>query len=198
MVVVVEQLYIIESTVVAALASYHKAHPLRRGMPREELKSRLELSPRFFNLVMHKLSTEQTITDAIGWVSLNGHMVKFTSSQQEKVNGLLEQFAMNPYSPPSVKECQAKVGEDVFSALIDSGDLIAVSNEIAFRKSDYDTMLEKIRETCQKKGQISLGEVRNLFNTSRRYAQALLEYLDVVGITIRTGDFRTLKRKVDE
>jgi selenocysteine-specific elongation factor len=193
MVVVAAQLSIIESTVVAALASYHKTHPLRRGMPREELKSRLELTPRFFNLVMHRLATEKTITDAFSLVSLSGHKVKFTFSQQVKVNGLLEQFAMNPYSPPSVKDCQAQVGEDVFIALIDFGDLVAVSTEIVFRKSDYDIMLEKIRETCRKKGQVSLGEVRDIFNTSRRYAQALLEHLDVIGVTIRSGDFRTLK-----
>jgi selenocysteine-specific elongation factor len=42
----------------------------------------------------------------------------------------------------------------------------------------------------RQKGQISLAEVRDLFQTSRRYAQALLEHLDAIGVTVRDGDFR--------
>jgi selenocysteine-specific elongation factor len=56
-------------------------------------------------------------------------------------------------------------------------------------------MIGKIRLTIQQKGQISLAEVRDLFNTSRRYAQALLENLDATGETIRLGDFRKLKKR---
>jgi selenocysteine-specific elongation factor len=85
------------------------------------------------------------------------------------------------------------VGEDVFSALLEFGDLKAVSNEIVFRKTDYEKMVEKIRTICRQKGQINLGEVRDLFSTSRRYAQALMEYLDNVGVTVRSGDYRKIK-----
>jgi selenocysteine-specific elongation factor len=46
----------------------------------------------------------------------------------------------------------------------------------------------------QNKGRISLAEVRDLFQTSRRYIQALLEHLDAIGVTIREGDFRKLKK----
>jgi len=37
--------------------------------------------------------------------------------------------------------------------------------------------------------------VRDLFNTSRKYAQALLEQLDQTGVTMRDGDFRKLRKK---
>jgi len=40
--------------------SYHKNYPLRRGVPREELKSRLKLSPRVFNAVLKKLITNHS------------------------------------------------------------------------------------------------------------------------------------------
>jgi selenocysteine-specific elongation factor len=42
---------------------------------------------------------------------------------------------------------------------------------------------------------ISLAEARDLFNTSRKYAQALLEHLDVLGVTARDGDFRRLRKQ---
>lgn len=187
----------LRESVVAALEMYHTTYPLRRGMPREELKSRLKLSPRLFNLVMHRLASENTLIDAVRWTALPGHVVRFTPFQQVKVNNLMEQFAVSPFTPPSVKECQAQVGEDIFFALLDSGDLMAVSDEVVFRKVDYKRMVEKIRLILHQNNQISLAEVRDLFNTSRRYVQPLLEHLDSIGITIRDGDIRRLRNHND-
>jgi selenocysteine-specific elongation factor len=71
--------------------------------------------------------------------------------------------------------------------------LVAVSSEVIFRRQDYDLMAGKIRNTLEKNERITLAEVRDLFKTSRKYAQALLEYLDMKNITVRDGDFRKLK-----
>ncbi len=107
----------------------------------------------------------------------------------------MQKFEQNPYSPPSVKECQAEVGEEILNALIDLNELIAVSPEVIFRKQDYDLAVTKVRHTIEENGKVSLAEVRDLFNTSRKYAQALLEHLDTLGITVRDGDFRKLRKK---
>jgi selenocysteine-specific elongation factor len=184
----------LEHSVVAALAAYHETFPLRHGMPREELRSRLKLAPRLFNLVVSRLASDNILTEAAKWASLPGHVVRFSPFQQLKVDKLMQEFAAAPYAPPSIKECQAEAGEAVFSVLLESGDLVAVSEEVVFRRSDYEKMLEQVRLALQQKGQISLAEVRDLFNTSRRYVQAFLEHLDATGVTIRSGDFRRLKR----
>ena len=55
-------------------------------------------------------------------------------------------------------------------------------------------MVKKIEETLEAKGQISLAEARDLFGTSRKYAQALLEHLDAVGVTVRADDYRKLRK----
>jgi selenocysteine-specific elongation factor len=47
----------------------------------------------------------------------------------------------------------------------------------------------------EENGKITLAEVRDLFTTSRKYAQAFLEHLDAMDITVRDGDFRKLKKK---
>jgi selenocysteine-specific elongation factor len=185
----------LKGSIDTALVTYHETYPLRRGMPREELKSRLKLPPRLFNLVMHRLASENVLIEAAKWVALPRHTVRFSPFQQVKVDKLMEKFEAAPFAPPSVKECQAEVGEAIFSALLESGDLVAVSDELAFRKSTYELMVEQIRLALQQKGQISLAEVRDLFNTSRRYAQALLEHLDAAGMTVRSGDFRKLKKQ---
>jgi len=164
--------------------------PLKRGMPREELKSRLKLPARLLNAALKHVE----IQDGGAWLALPGHTIRFSQGQEAKASILLRKFAAAPYAPPSVKECQALAGEDIYSALLDFGDLVAVSDELVFRRLDYQTMEEKIRLTLRQKGQISLAEVRDLFQTSRRYAQALLEHLDAIGMTIRDGDFRREKK----
>jgi len=128
------------------------------------------------------------------WVAIPGHIVRFSPFQQVKVDKLMEKFAAAAYAPPSVKECQAEVGEDLFSALEEFGDLVTVSEEVVFRKADYETMVEKIRQAINQKGKITLAEVRDLLKSSRKYVQALLEYLDAAGVTVRDGDFRKLKQ----
>jgi selenocysteine-specific elongation factor len=181
------------------VAAYHQGFPLRRGIPREELKSKLKLQPRIFNaivtaLIQRNLLIENRKSKIENSISLPSHEVRFDGGQQAKAQALLRQFAASPYAPPSVKECQAEVGEELLNALVDSGQLIAISQEVIFRKSDYEVMQAKVRAALTQNGQITLAEVRDLFNTSRKYAQALLEYLDATGVTMRTGDFRKLRR----
>jgi selenocysteine-specific elongation factor len=174
--------------------SYHREYPLRRGIPREELKSRLKMNPRVFNAVINKLIEEQQLVEHLSFVAKDGFEIQFNGQEQAKVQALMRKFEQNPFSPPSVKECQAEAGEEVINALIDMNKLATVSPDVIFRKTDYDAMVDGIRNTITQNGKITLAEVRDLFNTSRKYAQALLEHLDATGVTMRDGDFRKLRK----
>ena len=176
------------------ISTYHSQYPLRRGIPREELKSRLQLSPRAFNASLRRLIKSGQLVEAGAYLALPGHAIRFDRTQKGQVDALLAKFAAAPYAPPSIKECQAQVGEDVFAALIELGELATVSSEVVFRKMDYDSMVAKIESFIRERGQISVAETRDLFNTSRKYSLALLEHLDAIGITSRQGDFRTLRK----
>jgi selenocysteine-specific elongation factor len=176
------------------LDAYHTQHPLRRGMPREELKSKLKLSPRVYNAVINKLINDHLITDRSVWLAKPGHEIKFSAAGQLKVRELMRRFEGNPYATPSVKECQADAGEEILTALIELGELVAVSQDVIFRKKDYDEMVGKIRAELQRRGAVTLGEVRDMFDTTRKYIQALLEHLDSIGVTMREGDARKLKK----
>jgi selenocysteine-specific elongation factor len=174
--------------------AYHKNFPLRRGMPREELKSRLKLTPRVFNALVRKLAAENTLADAEGTVSIPGHEITFDSGQQAKVQGLMRRFAGSPYSPPSVKECQAEVGEEVVNALVELGQLKQLTTDVIFRTEDYEKMVAKVRTFISEKGQMTVADARDLFDSSRKYMLALMEHLDASGVTIRDGDFRRLRK----
>jgi selenocysteine-specific elongation factor len=175
--------------------SYHRNFPLRRGIPREELKSRLKLTARLFSALIKKLALENLLADAGGTVSSPGYQIRFDAVQQAKIQALMRKFEQNPYSPPTLRECQAEAGEDILDALRELGELVPVSNDIIFRKADYDSMATKIKEMIKENGKITLAEVRDTFKTSRKYAQALLEYLDSIGETLREGDFRKLRNQ---
>jgi selenocysteine-specific elongation factor len=174
--------------------AYHKRYPLRRGIPREELKSRLKLTPRIFNAVINKLVREQRLVERASFLAKPEHEITLDSSQQAKVQALIRKFEQNPFGPPGVKECQVEVGEEVLNALIDMGRFVMVSQDVVFRKEDYDTAVQKIHDLLIQKEKITLAEVRDLFKTSRKYAQALLEHLDAIGSTIRDGDYRKLRK----
>ncbi|MBE0680830.1 MAG: selenocysteine-specific translation elongation factor [Anaerolineales bacterium] len=176
------------------LNAYHEQYPLRRGIPREELKSRLKLAPRIFNATMKKLAESNLLADGRGVISRPGHEIRFEAGQQAKVEELMRKFSANPYATPSVKECQAEAGEEIVNALIETGVLVAVSSDVLFRKQDYEEMVGKIKTAIQKNGQVTLGEVRDMLGTTRKYIQALLEHLDAVGVTMRDGDARKLRK----
>jgi len=186
---------ILRDKLLQTVESYHKNYPLRRGIPREELKSRLKLSARAFNVVLNRLNADDFLRDYSAVIAAPAHEVRFDQSQQAKVQAVMQKFEQSPYSPPGVKELQTEVNEEILNALIEMGELIAVSSDVIFRKQEYDSMLGRIKSEIQHKEKITLGEVRDLFNTSRKYAQALLEHLDAMGVTVREGDFRKLRQK---
>ena len=173
--------------------NYHRAYPLRRGMPKEELKSRLKITPRLFSAALRKLSAEDVLEEAGPLVLRLGHEIRFNAQQERAVKGLLAHFAAATFTPPSVKETQAEVGEDIYAAMVDLGMLLPVSAEVVFRKEDYERMVAEVRRLLAKQGTITAAEVRDHFNTSRKYSLALMEYLDAQGVTVRDGDSRRLK-----
>ena len=120
--------------------------------------------------------------------------MQLLGSQNDMATIRLGRFSSNPYSTPSIKESQGEVGVEILTALIELGELVPVSQDVVFRKIDYDAMEAKVMAVLRQNGRITLGEVRDLFDTSRKYAQALLEHLDAIGLTIRSGDFRKLRR----
>jgi selenocysteine-specific elongation factor len=184
----------LQEKIAQTLSDYHRNFPLRRGMPREELKSKLRLSASTFNSVIMSPAIRHSLRENGSFLALPAHEIKFDPAQQAKAGALLRKFEQNPYSPPAVKECRAEAGDEVFDALVELGDLVPVSGETVYRKADYDSMVSRVLAVIRQNGQVSLAEVRDLFDTSRKYAQALLEHLDAIGVTVRAGDFRKLKK----
>jgi selenocysteine-specific elongation factor len=172
---------------------FHAALPLKAGIPREELKSRLKISSRVFNAEINFLVEEKKLEDHGLVICLTGHTLRFKPQEQKSIDGLLRQFSASPFSPPTVKECQVVVGSDIYNALVESGRLVQVNDEVVYRKEDYEHLVGAIKRYFNENPTLTVAEFRDQFQTSRRYALAFLEHLDSIGLTVREGDFRKLK-----
>jgi selenocysteine-specific elongation factor len=186
------QINTLRTQVADALAHYHATYPLRHGMPREELRTLLHLAPFEFNLLLKELKAEHLLITKGKWIAQPTHKVVFSPFELVKVNALMGKFAAAPFAPPSVKDARNEVGRDLFYRMIENGDLVQVSDEVIFRAEDYDAMQAKVRELIEQNGKVAASEVRDMFGTSRKYALALLEHFDKIGLTLRDGDYHRL------
>lgn len=175
------------------LAEYHRQYPLRVGLPREELKSRLGLAPRVFDHVIERAASENILVANEDVVHQPDFVVTFTSDLQKKIDALLAQFHRAPYTPPSVQEAETAIGVEAVNALVAQGKLVRLNDQVLLTPQALQTMQDWVVTTIRTQGQVTVAQVRDQFNTSRKYAVALLEYLDEKRVTKRVGDARVLR-----
>jgi selenocysteine-specific elongation factor len=77
--------------------------------------------------------------------------------------------------------------------LVEEGRLIRVSGSVLFSRDTYEEMMALVVSRIQAEGSITVAQVRDLFQASRKYALALMEHLDEQRITKRVGDTRVLR-----
>ena len=174
---------------------FHKTYPLRLGMSREEIRSRLRLKAVVFNPIIGRMVAQSLITEAGALLHAPNHAITFSDAQQRNIDKLMRQFANSGINAPSVKECQTIISSDVYQALLDLNQIVQVSKDVVWRKAEYDSYVQRVvAHLCQHKT-ISAGDTRDLFKTSRKYAIGLLEHLDSIQVTRRNGDARVLARR---
>ncbi len=175
------------------ITAYHATHPLRLGLPREEVATRMGLKPKASAAFLMALQAIGLVTVGDSWVALPNFQVRLSAAQQRAIDTLLAQFADAPFTPPNPSDAEALVGNDLLQYLIVRGDVVRVSEDVLLGRAAYEAMVQGVRELFAETGDITAGAVRDRFNTSRKYAIALLEHLDALKITRRVGDSRVLR-----
>jgi len=173
--------------IITVLQEYHQRFPTRPGMPKMELGSRLKLGSYAAAIFQGLFDQGIIIEDGVN-IHLPTHHIRLTQAQQAKIDAFLRSLAQNPYAPPS----DLIPGPDLLNLLIEQHQVVKVSDDVVFAASTYNEMVEKVTSYIKAHGKVTLAEVRDLFKTSRKYAQAFLEHLDGKKITRRVGDERVL------
>ncbi len=171
------------------LGNHHNSFPLRHGMPRDELRNRLKVQPAHFEGIMRRLSENGHIVDGGAVVRLPSHSLRLSPQQQEKTDHFLKLLSESPYCPPT----DSPLEPDLLNLLLEQKRVVRVGEGIVFGASAYEEMVTRVVEHMKNKGTITVAEARDLFGTSRKYAQALMEHLDAKKVTRRTGDERVLR-----
>lgn len=178
--------------VISLLRQHHAAHPLRLGIDREELRNRLRLNPQLFSALIDDLAGTDSILATGTQVALPNHTITFTPDQQAAADQLLARLKRSGVNSPNVKDSRRMVGDDVYYALLDLGRLRQLSDDVVYDEATYDLILERVTGYLATNTTISAPEARDLLDTSRKYAIAILEHLDDLRITRRVGDDREL------
>jgi selenocysteine-specific elongation factor len=185
----------------ARLDEFHAAQPLRRGMARGELRSRVQtagsaLPVRIFNALLEQAVSQGDVAadETLAW--RNTFTVAPTPPQQRKVDRVLAAYAAAPYAPPNAGDTLAMLDGDeaLLEMMVEQGQLVRLPGGVFLRGADFDAMVTAVSDHMAAHGTITLAETRDLFDTSRKYAQALLEEMDARRITRRDGDARVLRK----
>jgi selenocysteine-specific elongation factor len=85
-------------------------------------------------------------------------------------------------------------GPEVVRALAQRGDIVRVSDEIAFTRDAHSKLVDAVKELIATTGSVTVAQLRDRMGASRRPVLALLERLDAEKVTRRVGDQRVLFR----
>ena len=170
-----------------ALGAYHTQNPLRTGMTREELRSRLGLTGQAAQLALNHLAATGTVADDAGTLHLPDHEVAVNDEQQQEMDDYVAALAGDPFptNPPAIS---AKV----LALLVDQRRVVRAADGIIFESAAYERLAKTVVDHLHATGKVTVAEVRDMLGTSRKYALALLEHLDEEKVTRRQGDERVL------
>jgi selenocysteine-specific elongation factor len=176
------------------LQAFHASHPLRPGMAREELRSRLGVPPGSFPSVVQGLLEDGSAVERDGSVALPGHRVEVHSADGT-ATALVQLLGRQPFAPPSLSEAVQQTGatSEVVRALAQRGEIVRLSDDIAFTKEAFEAAVTMVKDVISSSGSITVAQLRDRMGASRRPVLALLEHLDSAHVTRRVGDARVLR-----
>jgi selenocysteine-specific elongation factor len=176
------------------LAAYHREYPYRHGMAREELRSRLGVPTASFPAVVRGLAEDGRVVVRDGTVAAPQHEVAVETSGGPAAD-LLRVLAVTPFAPPSLSEAAKEAGasDELVRALDQRGEIVRVSDDVAFTREAYESAVALVKELIAANGSVTVAQLRDRMGASRRPVLALLEHLDSRHVTRRVGDARTLR-----
>ncbi len=176
------------------LEAFHGAYPLRPGMAREELRSRLGVAAASFPAVVRGLIEDGRVVERNGSLAASAHSVTLDPTAGAAAE-LVTLLAREPFTPPSLSEAMQQTGatEEMVRALVQRGEIVRLSSDVAFTKNAYESALELVRELIHANGSVTVAQLRDRMGASRRPVLALLEHLDAQRVTRRVGDSRLLR-----
>jgi selenocysteine-specific elongation factor len=179
----------------AAIDAEHRNHPENTGLDLARLRGLFaKEAPEVVDALVADLA-RRGIAQSGGVVKRATHRAALPAHLQKAGADICRALSVKPFDPPSRKELARN--PDANQALrffLQKGEMVEVSDEVAFTSDAFHQMREAIVAFIRKQGPATVAELRQTLGSSRRVMVPLLERLDRDGITRRVGDRRTLTR----
>ncbi|MBI4280562.1 MAG: SelB C-terminal domain-containing protein, partial [Armatimonadetes bacterium] len=191
----------LEEAIRHTLTAYHAAHPWRRGMPREELKVRSfggGGDDRLYMLVAEDLERKGEVVTDGAFVRLGSHTPALAPDEAAAHRRLAAALRQTRFGLPSREELLAGAGGDravaerMFQTLLDDGLAVEATKDQFLHREVLEEVQRIVAGHIRQHGDITVATLRDVLGTSRKFALAVLEYLDTVKFTRRVGDKRVL------
>jgi selenocysteine-specific elongation factor len=190
----------LRAAVRSTLEDFHRLHPLRPGMSREELRGRAgAVDDRLFAYVLGHFEAEGAVGVERDKVRLASHEVRLSPAQQRVVDTVEREFREADAAPPSPEEALGRAGvvgdeeHELFQVLVDAKKLVRVKESLFFHSGSLEAIQERVVTLLRERKEIGPGDVKDLLGISRKYAIPLLEYFDARRVTMRVGERRVLR-----
>jgi selenocysteine-specific elongation factor len=181
---------------------YRERHALRWGPTREELRGAVgeNVPPSVLGELLDELAAEGELAVSGERVRVGRGDVVFegtAAAERDRVERRYREAALNA---PDLEEVlgaapNRALAEEVVRALLDSGDLIKITESILYHREAWERAKAALEHLQARDGGITVGAFRDELAISRKYAVPLLEMFDARRITRRDGDVRALLGK---
>lgn len=190
-----------EEKCLTLLASFHRDEPLKAGISREELKSRLvRLTEKAFPFLLERLTKSGKIAAEKDLVRLREHKVSLRVDQaevKEKVEAYYMKVGLQPPVPGVISEALSLPREtlaEAVSLLLADGVLVKITQEMSIHAESIGGLKEKVVDYLKANEQIDMPAFKELSGLSRKYTIPIMEYFDRASVTVRVGDVRKLRK----
>ncbi len=177
---------------------FHEANPLLPGVSKEELRESLELAPEIFGGILSSLVLDKKLQVSGEVVHAAGKGIVLRDEEAEAKLQIEQVFAKAGLKVPLLKEVLAGLPVDkvraqkIVTLLLRDRVLVKLSDELVFHRDALQVLREQLAAQKTKTPKLNVGNFKDLFGITRKYAIPLLEYLDRERVTRRVGDERII------
>ncbi len=183
-------------SLVAMIEEMSAENRLSWGVDREELRERSSLREGpLFDYLMEEGKRGGTLFFKGGRVR-SGSGERELSGADEKALGALEARVREAGRAFATKADLLAIVRDekrlvsYLLILADRGSIVRIGSDGAMHAEAYREILEKVRSRLLGGGALAVGDFKEMFGFSRKFAVPILEHLDREGFTRREGDAR--------
>jgi len=180
--------------ILSLIDRFHKKNPLKPGMPKEILRTEYRwLDQKVFEGLINRIKGVVTERDIARLETFSITIGDDKRALMEQIQNLLNQAGFKPLTKDELSErlsVSATEVSELLRIMASEKRLVRINDSIYIPTEHYSLMIKKLKEFFANKKEMTVGEFRDLLNTTRKYALPLLEYLDTNKITLRVGEVR--------